>query len=72
MTYNISLRDDPPVCKECEALRHDVGRYVTIAAKQAQELEKLRALLREASDDWIPHASSLSAAIVDALRREET
>jgi hypothetical protein len=32
------------------------------------ERDALAALLKEASDDWVPHASSLSAAIVGALR----
>ena len=57
---------------QVNAIRHDICRYVAIAAEQATEIERLRKLLKEASDDWIPHASSLSAAIVDALRREET
>ena len=33
------------------------------------DLAAARDLLKEASDDWVPHASSLSAAIVDLLRR---
>jgi hypothetical protein len=31
---------------------------------------RLRALLQEASDNWVPHTTTLSGAIVDALRRK--
>lgn len=39
------------------------------AIKAEGDLAAALALLQEASDDWIPHTSSLSAAIVDFMRR---
>ncbi len=41
-----------PIRQELAALRHDVERHVVIAAGQATEIEKLRALLRE-SEVWL-------------------
>ena len=35
-------------CAEADALRHDIARHVAIAAEQAGEIERLRALLLEA------------------------
>jgi hypothetical protein len=52
MSYNISLRDDPPVCKECEALRHDIARHVAIAAEQAEEIERLRSAISSQPVAW--------------------
>jgi hypothetical protein len=106
MTYNISMRDDPPPpCKECSALRqerdnwcalaaaanadllaarHDIERHVQIAAEQAEEIEKLRALLLTIRsecdaahraydhDELRPTFRFLRDRIDAALRREET
>jgi hypothetical protein len=38
---------------EVAALRSDLARHVQIAAEQTGEIDELRALLREAIEDWI-------------------
>ncbi len=69
MTYNITLRDTPPICKECERLRQErdeARAYVTKVTLQhpgplIQERDQLkaglaaaRALLGEVRE-WIPY-----------------
>ncbi len=53
MSYNISLRDDPPPpCPECAALRHDIARHVAIASEQAEEIERLRSAISSQPVAW--------------------
>lgn len=49
---------------------HDLlDSYAKEITQLKTDLAAALALLQEASDDWVPHTSSLSAAIVDFTRR---
>ena len=54
--------------EDSESLRHMLNVACADLDASRAEVAKFRALLQEASDDWIPHYAVLSAAIIDALR----
>lgn len=47
------------------AAKYENAKRELAAAKE--RIVKLEELLKEASNDWVPHSSNLSAAIVDLL-----
>lgn len=55
-----------PTHNKCDTYMAE-GHYCSGYIALREELKAVKALLKEASDNWVPHPSNLSAAIVDLL-----